>query len=119
MAATKVQEGVAEFAALVAETGFTVTIRKAGGSEYLVTVQTTFTPDDVAAYCTAESDAAQLLAYAPMLYPGSVWGTDGATVGGHAGLTGGYMRLNKSGVGARWAKAAAKAVGAPIGGGFQ
>lgn len=118
-AAVKVQEGVAEFAALVAETGFKVTVRKAGGSEYLVTVQKQFEPGDVAAYALAESDAGQLLSYAPMLYPGSVWGTDGLSVGGHAGLTGGYMRLNKSGVGARWAKAAAKALDLPIGGPFS
>lgn len=111
----KVQEGVAEFAELVHETGFDVVIRGGGPGGYVVTVKTQFTPGDVGLYAQAEGDAAQLLAYAPMIYPGSVWGTDGATVGGHAGLTGGYMRLNKSGVGARWAKAAAKAVGVTVG----
>jgi hypothetical protein len=36
--------------------------------------------------------------------PGSVRGTDSGSIGGHVGLTNGYVRLNKSGVEKRLAK---------------
>lgn len=64
----------------------------------VLTVETTFTPNDSDAYLKAESDASQLLRMIRMVRPGTVWGTDSASVGGHAGLTGGYVRMNKSGV---------------------
>jgi hypothetical protein len=56
-----------------------------------------FTPGDKAAYCAAESDANILLSMVKRTTAGSTWGTDGGSIGGHVGLTGGYMTLNKSG----------------------
>lgn len=78
-----------------------------GGS--VVTVRGSFTPGDSTAYVNCDATAGSLLSMLPMTYPGSVWGTDGATIGGHAGLTGGYFRLSKSGIGKRYATAVAKA----------
>ena len=78
-------------------------------SRDVLTVSTKFTPADRDAYVEADCVAGSLLARAPMLYPGTVWGTDGASVGGHAGLTGGYYRLSKSGVGKRFLTAVRKA----------
>ena len=75
----------------------------------MVTVNFTFEPGDNLAYITAESNALRILALFPMNRPGSVWGTDSASVGGHAGLTGGYVRMNKSGVAKRLAGAVLKA----------
>jgi hypothetical protein len=69
-----------------------------------VTVETAFTPGDTAAYITAERDCNDILRMFRMTRPGSVWGTDSASVGGHAGLTGGYCRMNKSGVELRLAR---------------
>jgi hypothetical protein len=69
-----------------------------------VTVEVSFTPGDTAAYCTAERACNDILGQFRMIRPGSVWGTDSASVGGHAGLTGGYCRLNKSGVEIRLAR---------------
>jgi hypothetical protein len=62
-----------------------------------VTVQGTFTPGDARAYAVAEARANTVLGMVRMVRPGSVWGTDSASVGGHAGMTGGYVRMNKSG----------------------
>ena len=73
-----------------------------------VTAETWFAPGDVAAYITAERDCNGLLARFRMIRPGSTWGTDSASVGGHAGLTGGYCRMSKSGVELRLARQFAK-----------
>lgn len=104
-------QSAAEMAREAKARGFRIDVRKTGhGSEYIVTVETSFEPNNTAACTRAESDANYLLGFAPMMYPGSVWGTDSASVGGHAGLTGGYMRLNKSGVGGRFGQALTKAL---------
>lgn len=79
-----------------------------------VTIQRTFPADDAPAYRTAERDAHNLIGLAHIVSYGSTWGTDSSSVGGHAGLTGGYMRLSKSGVGTRWMTQAAKALGTKV-----
>lgn len=106
---TTAQTAAEKFVAEAHAAHFTVEVKGYSGS-MVVTVQTTFTPGNADEYSCAESFANTLLARVPMTYPGTVWGTDGASVGGHAGLTGGYMRLNKSGVGARFANAVRKAL---------
>ncbi len=73
----------------------------------VVTVQKNFTPDDKAAYTECDSEAYELLALVP-LKGGSIWGTDGGSVGGYVGLTNGYYRLNKSGSGTRFINLLAK-----------
>ncbi len=83
--------------------GFSVRVHGA-----TMTVHKQFTPGDKDAYTKAESEANDLLDMVPMTSPGSVWGTDGASVGGHVGLTNGYMTLNKSGCGKRVLNALAK-----------
>src|SRR4051794_5979962 len=94
---------VTEFVA--GATGWNVQlIRRAGSSSVVVQVERTFGAADVAAYRAFERDAEALLDLAPITTPGSTWGTDSASVGGHASLTGGYMRLSKSGVSVRWAQ---------------
>lgn len=62
----------------------------------VVTIQKNFIPGDRLAYSDCDSEAYSILALVP-LKGGSVWGTDGGSVGGHVGLEGGYYRLNKSG----------------------
>lgn len=106
------------FAAEAKDGGWTVEIGcrcersgKVQSGSWVVTVERHFTPGDGAAYMAGERGALRLLSWCPRPYPGSIWGTDSASVGGHAGMTGGYVRMNVSGVGARFAKAAAKACG--------
>lgn len=63
----------------------------------ILTVTKTFTPGSKSEYSAAESDVGSIIYSLPSTSAGSVWGTDGGSVGGHVGLTGGYMKLNKSG----------------------
>jgi hypothetical protein len=102
------QEIASQIKAYADENGATVTIK---GNE-IATVHSTFEPGDRDAYVKAEMVASHILMLIPMNRPGSVWGTDGATIGGHAGLTGGYMRLNKSGIAKRVGSAITKAFAA-------
>lgn len=75
-----------------------------------LTVVIPFTPGDADAYRSAERACREILSEASMVYPGTVWGTDSASVGGHAGMTQGYCRLSKSGVAKRELTAIAKLV---------
>ena len=74
----------------------------------VVTIEGNFDAGDRNAYIACDSDGYSILSKLPMIYPGSTWGTDGATVGGAAGLAGGYYRLSKSGVGKRYLNAIRK-----------
>lgn len=93
----------AEFLAAAKSDGFDVFVKPE-----MVTIRKNFTPGDRDAYVRCDMDGPSVLSLAPMIYPGTTWGTDGATIGGHAGLTGGYYRLNKSGVSRRFCTALAK-----------
>jgi hypothetical protein len=84
------------FRAKCAEYGFTYAVR---GS--VVEVRKFFAPGDCNAYTQAEGEANTLVYMLLVTSPGSVWGTDGASIGGHMGLTGGYMKLNRSGISKR------------------
>lgn len=66
----------------------------------IVTIQKSFTPGDKNAYCDCDSEAYSLLSLAP-LKGGSIWGTDGGSIGGMIGCDGGYYKLNKSGNGSK------------------
>jgi hypothetical protein len=112
---TETLTDAAEFARVVKQGGWTVEFwRESAYSAIGCTVEKRFPAGDGNAYASAETEANYLLSFLPMMYPGTVWGTDGRSVGGHAGLTGGYMRLSKSGCGARVAKALAKACGVQV-----
>ena len=65
-----------------------------------VSIEKHFAPGDRAAFCECDAVAYGLLSSLPGR-GGSVWGTDGGSVGGHVGMVGGYYRLNRSSVGKR------------------
>lgn len=96
------------FLAAAKADGFTVTFGRQ--SDSVVTVEKTFTPGDTAAYLDAGVVAYRLLGMCPAVSAGTTWGTTSDGVGGHAGLTGGYYRLSKSGVSKRFTNAAKKAL---------
>lgn len=73
----------------------------------VVTVAIYFTPGDGHAYGCAENDAGALIGLIPAR-GGSIWGTDGASVGGFVGLREGRMVLNVSGVAKRFTAALVK-----------
>lgn len=62
----------------------------------VVTLHKTFPKGDKDEYSKAESDCS--IIYDIPYSCGSIWGTDGGSIGGMVGLQGGYMTLNKSGV---------------------
>ena len=66
----------------------------------IVTIVKRFTPGDREAYVECDMFAYDILSIAP-LKGGSVWGTDGGSIGGYTGLSGGYYKLNKSGSGGK------------------
>ena len=74
-----------------------------------VRITKTFTPEDKAAFSDADMYAYHILALAP-LRGGSVWGTDGGSVGGHVGLKNGEYVLSKTGTGANFIKALSRLV---------
>ncbi len=76
-------------------------------NELFHAVEKSFTPGDVQAFVTCDMDAPFLLALAP-LRGGSVWGTDGGSVGGYSAVKHGQYVLNKAGQGARFVAALAK-----------
>lgn len=97
------QEQVARFKAACVRLGWEYSVKP-----QIVTIQKTFTPGDKDAYVDCEIDSYELMSLVP-LTGGSTWGTDSASVGGYAGLNGGYYRLNKSGsTGLRFIKALSK-----------
>jgi hypothetical protein len=95
----------ASFVALCKERN--IAIECAQGSR--VTLRKTFTPGSAEQYASAETDVS-ILYDTPSAGDGSVWGTDGGSVGGMVGMQGGYMRLNKSNVAKRFVAAVAKLI---------
>ena len=62
----------------------------------IVSVTMTFKPGCSSSYAYAESTVSSAIGKVPAS-GGSVWGTDGLSMGGAIGLQNGYMRLNVSG----------------------
>lgn len=64
----------------------------------VITITKRFEPNNREQYSHCDSEAYVILSYAP-LRGGSVWGTDGGSVGGAVALTNGVYMLKKSGTG--------------------
>lgn len=109
MATATATELATEFLTEATNAGFTVTVK--AFPDRVVTIETAFTPGDRDAYIAADGAAGALMLAVPTVTYGTTWGTDGSGVGGHAGMAGGYYRLNKSGVSKRFANALAKLTG--------
>lgn len=89
------QAAAASFLAAVREYGFTVTVRGT-----VVTISKTFTPGDLDGFTGCDCYGPGLLDMVP-LKGGSVWGTDGGSIGGAAAVKSGRYSLNKSGEGGK------------------
>jgi len=73
-------------------------------SDQIVTISKTFAPGDLKAFAICDSEAFSLLTLVP-LKGGSVWGTDGGSIGGYVAVQNGKYVLNKSGTnGVRFVK---------------
>lgn len=69
--------------------------------ESTLTLVKTFEPGSKEGYTAAES-VVSIIYDTPSAGSGSVWGTDGGSIGGMVGMNNGYMRLNKSNVAKRF-----------------
>lgn len=81
-----------EFVAKCKEYGFNYSV-----SESVIKVSKTIPTDSNDDFCIAESQSGSLLCIIPQTKPGSVWGTDGASVGGWHAIKSGNFQMNKSG----------------------
>jgi hypothetical protein len=91
---SKYTEAVLKFVAECQKYGFDWEVR----SDSVLTISQRFAPGDDQAFTKCDMMAGFVLALAP-LKGGSVWGTDGGSIGGHVGLMRGEFRMNKSGSG--------------------
>lgn len=98
MSKAKVQ--AQEFVNKALEHGFRVVV----ASDSVVRITKSFAPNDADAFVQCDMFAGSVLAYAP-LRGGSVWGTDGGSVGGMVALKSGEFVMNKSGSGSLFMKA--------------
>lgn len=85
-----------EFVDKCKELGFTFTV-----GNTIVSVHKSFTPGDLNAFVECDMNGPFLLMRLKMTQPGSVWGTDGGSVGGQVAVNNGRYTLNKSGIGKR------------------
>lgn len=84
--------------------GFSVSIRNTA-----VSISKTFTPNDRDAFVSCDMSYNRLFSLVPAS-GGSIWGTDGGSIGGHVALTSGRFTMNISGVKARFISALAPLV---------
>ena len=70
----------------------------------VVRVMQNFTPGDTNAFVACDMAYGDLLALVP-LKGGSIWGTDGGSIGGHVAIKNGQFTMNKSGTGTRFTDA--------------
>jgi len=81
-----------EFLTACEANGFTAEVH-----DDILSVSRSFRPGDNAAFIEADGYGPMVLGIVPQTRPGSVWGTDGGSVGGHVALESGAYRLNASG----------------------
>lgn len=91
------------FVAKCNEYGFTFEV-----GNTIVSVSRTFPKGNLDEFVHCDMWGPHLLGMLKMTQPGSVWGTDGGSVGGHVAVTNGRYTLNKSGIGKRIIKELSK-----------
>ena len=97
-------EQVTQFLAAAKVAGFSVSIAVG-----IVRITKTFTAGDKSAFVECDVIGPQILSLVP-LKGGSIWGTDGGSVGGALAVSSGRYTLNKSGSGKAFVKALEAAV---------
>lgn len=102
---TTTTKQAAEWLANVRADGFTVHVKPGQ-----VTIVKQFTPGDRDAFVACDGDGPHHLAAVPCTQSGSMWGTDGGSVGGMIAIDTGVYRLNQSGVSKRFTTALARLI---------
>jgi hypothetical protein len=95
MTATKTspKNAAHEFVALCRDGGWQIRIK----SDSVVSIAKSFAPNDRDAFVSCDADYYHILTALPHR-GGSMWGTDGGSVGGYVALTNGRFEMNLSGV---------------------
>jgi hypothetical protein len=91
-----------DFLSMARSEGFDVSVRGE-----VVTISKTIGVNNNDGFCHCDTYAPMILSRAP-LKGGSVWGTDGGSIGGAVALNTGRFVMNKSGSGKRFLKALQK-----------
>lgn len=89
---SKNQEIAQNFIQKCKEYGFSFKVR-----DTVVSVSKTIATNNSEAFATAENQSSSLLIDIPMTTPGSVWGTDGGSIGGLSAMQTGAFSMNQSG----------------------
>jgi hypothetical protein len=105
MAKSKNDEQAEKFLSLASRYGFVVDASHTN----VLRISKSFRPGDSDAFTGADMLGPAVLDEAP-LRGGSVWGTDGGSIGGMVGMQNGRYVLNKSGDGANFMKALRKTI---------
>lgn len=92
-------ENAKMFVAKCREYGFTFTARP-----NVVTIEKRLVAGDPRSFAETEMESSIIFDYCP-LRGGSVWGTDGGSIGGATAMQTGQFKMNKSGSGAAFVKA--------------
>lgn len=87
------------------ELGFTVVVR----SPSVVSISKAIIPNNSDSFMDAEIGSSILLSMAP-LKGGSIWGSDGGSIGGAIAMKNGFFEMKKSGEGSNFMKALKKLV---------
>jgi hypothetical protein len=87
---------IGEWMAKVRKDGYSVSVR---GS--IVALSKSFAPGDTDAFVDCDMMAGGYLCELPQTQPGSMWGTDGGSVGGAVALKSGHFSINRSGISKR------------------
>jgi len=91
-----IQSNVSSFIAACKANGFTFDASR----DSVIRIERRIAIGDKAAFCDCDMSASDILSLVPMK-GGSVWGTDGGSIGGHAALMSGRFVMNKSGESAK------------------
>lgn len=101
---TNATQQAEQFLAAAKAAGFRVSVEP-----NMVRITKSFASGDNAAFVDCDMSYGSVLSLAP-LKGGSVWGTDGGSVGGYSALTRGQFVMSKSGTAKRFTAALAKLV---------
>jgi len=97
------QEVAQNFVSQCKEYGFTYTV-----GTNILRVHRKFQPGNLEEFTYCDMWGPHLLGIVKATQPGSIWGTDGGSVGGHVAVTSGNYTLNKSGCSKRILKQISK-----------
>lgn len=94
---SKTAAAVRSFIATAKELGWGISLR---GD--IVSIHKAIARNNSASFAAADGEYMSVLTMAPMSRPGSIWGTDGGSVGGHSAMKNGSFVMNMSGVSKRF-----------------